>query len=109
MAITQTKLSTLWKFTGLAVLVLLLLTVVLAVKSRAYAEVEITGYIVSSGSSVYLRSRPGGDARIVTILERNATVNITDTATSEVQTWYRIEMEDQTGWVPAENISFAPP
>jgi hypothetical protein len=106
---SQRTLSILWKLTGLVAFVLLLTTVGLAMKAGASDDIALTGYVAGSGSSVYLRAQPSVESRIITILERDTAVSITNTRSRDNQTWYYVKVETEAGWIPAENISLDPP
>jgi hypothetical protein len=101
--------SIVWKITGLIALVLLLATFSLAVKSRAYDDSAIVGYVTAPGSSAYLRSQPSEESRIVTILERDTVLWIKNSITKDSQTWYHVETDADSGWIPSENVSLEHP
>ena len=106
---SKRTISILWKLTGLAALGLLLVTAALAMRSRSVADVEVSAYIARSSSSVYLRERVGDSAKIVTVVNPGTPVLIKNSLVVDGQEWYFIEIEDQTGWIPADNISLTPP
>ena len=93
----------------MAALILLLATISLAVKSRSSADVEVSAYIARSSSSVYLRERPGDASKIVKVVRPGTPLLIKNNRTQDGQDWYFIEIEDQTGWIPAEDVSLTPP
>ena len=106
---TQLPLRKIWLLTGFVAIGLLLATIALAIKAKKSDNVEIAGYVVGSGHSIYLRAQPSNESRIVTILERDRVVRITNTRTLDEQTWYYVTSETEKGWILAENISFDPP
>lgn len=109
MELSQKKTAILWKITGLVAAGLLLVTIALAFKARAYAGVEVTAYIAGPSPSVYLREKPSDQGKIITILKRGVVVSIGNSSEQDHQKWYFIEVDEHSGWVPEPNISLTPP
>ena len=109
MNISPRSLSILWRITVIVALVLLLATVALALKSRDADDGELTGTVIGPGASIYLRVAPDDERRIVAILRPGATLVIKNSINQDNQTWYQVETESQSGWLPSTNVSFEHP
>lgn len=106
---SQKTISTLWLLTGFAVLILLIATIGLTIKARNTAVVEVTAYISGSKPSAYLRQSPSEHSKILTIIKRGTAISINYASMENEENWYHIYYEDQNGWIPADQISLAPP
>ena len=105
MNINKFSLTLLWRITGIAVLVLLAATLFLAGKARSQADSGFTGQISGFSSTVYLRRQPDVNGRIVSILESGTTVYVDNSRTENGTIWYHIETENESGWIPEENLA----
>ena len=99
----------LWILTAIAVLTMLLATLQLAQRSREYANIEVAAFITGTNSSIYLRERPGVESKIITIVERDSPALIKNATEGNSKKWYFVQIEEHTGWIPAENISLSQP
>jgi SH3-like domain-containing protein len=106
---SQRTISILWVITGLAALIMLIATLHLTIKTRNAARVEVTAYISGSKPSVYMRQSPSEHSKIVTILKVGTRISIKNASTENEIDWYYVSYEDQSGWIPVDQISLNPP
>lgn len=92
----------------MAVAILLLGTIALAIKSRSL-DYDVGAYVDGPLSSIYLRAEPNSNSKIVTIIQRGAPVIIKNSRVVEDSNWYLVQTENETGWLPAENINLEAP
>jgi len=102
------KIALLWKLTALVAVILALATFALALKSQAGVD-DVAVYIDGPRRTVYLRTQPSYESRIVTILQRGTPALIKNTRAVGETDWYLITTENENGWLPAENISLEAP
>ncbi len=93
-----------WRLTAITVLILLFATFFLANKTHSQADSGFAGYINSSNSTVYLRRQPNLNSHVISVLEENTTVHVNNSLVKNGITWYRIEVENNSGWIPQENL-----
>ena len=103
------SLTFLWRITIAAALLLLLLTMLLVVKSQLSASTNFTGYINSQNTPVYLRSEPTESGRTIALLDSGTAVNVDRSTIREGTTWYHIQSECGSGWIPETNLSLSEP
>jgi uncharacterized protein YgiM (DUF1202 family) len=103
------SLTFLWRITIGAALLLLLLTLLLVVKSQMTASTNFTGYINSQNTPVYLRSEPADTGRTIALLNPGTAVNVDRSTIREETTWYHIQTESGSGWIPETNLSLSEP
>ena len=93
---------------GVAVL-LLVLTLLLAVKARTKTSTGFTAYIASQNTIVYLRSQPLESSQTIGILNHGAEVFVDYSTTRNGTTWYYVKTENNTGWIPETSLSLTQP
>jgi hypothetical protein len=102
-------LAILWRITfGVAVL-LLIITVMLAVKVQKTSSSSFTGYINNQSSTVYLRNDPSETGRTNAILNPGTEVYVDRSTIREDNTWYHVRTESGNGWIPEEDFSLNKP
>ena len=98
-----------WLITVFVFIVLAITTIGLVAKASSQANSGISGYIKSSNPTIYLQTKPNATSQIVTILNLDTKVLVTDTATEKDQTWLYVETGTYAGWVPADIVSVESP
>ena len=98
-----------WLFTLCAILVLSASTLWLVFRAKSSANSGITGHIISSSPTVYLYAQPATASQIITVLNRDAKVLVTDLQTEHSQIWLHVETETNDGWIPATNFGIDSP
>ena len=102
-------LSRLWILTGLVALVLLVATVSLTSRAASQADQTVTVYLTGGGRLFQLYEEPDRLARVRSVLDYGTAVEVVDSTKDMDQQWYYVEVEDKSGWIPAEYISLEPP
>jgi len=103
------SITLLWRITAIMAFLLLACTLLLAVKTRSKSADGFTGYITSSNATVTLRSQPNDTSRIKAIINNGASVFVDNSTTRDNMTWYHINTENGTGWIPEANLSLTNP
>jgi SH3-like domain-containing protein len=106
---TSPSLSFLWRITIAVAILLLVFTLLLVVKSQMTASTSFTGYINSQNAPVYLRSEPNETGRTIALLNPGTAVNVDRSTIREEITWYHIQTESGSGWIPESNLSLSKP
>jgi hypothetical protein len=101
--------SIIWLITFIVILGLMASTVGLLVQANSLEDGGITGYIMSTDQTIYLHSEPHDTSQIVTILNRDTQVLVTNATVENNQNWLYVETETTAGWVPATNVGINTP
>ena len=99
----------LWRLTLAVGVILLIFTLMLVVKFRAFPSADFTGYITGQGAIVYLRNRPADSGKIISILNPGSAVHVDRSTTTMDITWYHIRSESGSGWIPETNLNLIKP
>ncbi len=102
MQLSEKTVSRLWLITGIAILLLLAATIVLAVQARNQPTVSVEAAVYRR---VFLREEPVGVGRIDAVLRPGTVVTIIDAVQQGGATWYEIEVGELTGWIPANTVN----
>lgn len=94
--------SRLWQITLILTLLLLIATIGLAVQAQNQPLIGVDAQV---NGRFYLRDAPYGGAQVVGVLRGGTAVTITDSTEQGKSTWYQIEIEEQTGWLPATAVT----
>jgi len=103
------NIKVLWIITAFVVVILIATTINMVLKERANREVGFIGYISGVNSAVFVREEPSANSTILTIVELDTPVLVTDRHDEGNQTWYRIQADNVEGWLPAERVSTESP
>ncbi len=101
--------SRLWILTGLIALVLLVTTVSLTLRATSQTDQTVTAYLTGGGRLFQLYEEPNRLARVRSVLDYGAAVEVVDSAQERDQLWYYVQAEDKSGWIPAESVRLEPP
>ena len=99
----------LWLITGTCSLILLTATIALVLIQKKSSGIPITGYVTSSSPTVIMRSIPNTDGLIITLLPRGSKFMVIDSKNQDNTAWLEVETEEFIGWIPAKNVTEAPP
>jgi hypothetical protein len=102
-------LTILWIITGLAVVLLLVITLNLRSRATTQEAAGFTGTITGVNSAVYLYQQPSAGSHIITVLDLGATVYVSDSDSAGESEWYYVNTGEATGWLPASRVSRDPP
>lgn len=100
-------LTILWRVTAGVAVLLLIITVILAMKVQSGPSVNFTGTVSNHGTTVYLRNQPSEDASIVAILDPGTEVEVDRSSTREDITWYHVKTESGRGWIPETSLDLS--
>lgn len=103
------SMAVLWRVTAAVALILLIITLILVVNARKPAAAHFTGYINDQTATVYLRNRPTATGRTLAILNPGTEVYVDRSTSSEGMTWYHVNTESGSGWIPEENLNLRGP
>jgi uncharacterized protein YgiM (DUF1202 family) len=98
-----------WRVTGVVAVILLIFTVILVVKVQTGSSAGFTGLINNQSTTVYLRNHPAYDGDIVAILNPGTAVDVDRSTTREDITWYHVQTESGSGWIPETNLNLSAP
>ncbi|MBN2499395.1 MAG: SH3 domain-containing protein [Anaerolineales bacterium] len=102
---SKKALSILWTLTGIVALGLLALTITIVIQTGALAETGIPGQVTdSTGAVVLLHAEPSRTATVITILEAQAALTVTDSQREDDVLWYQVQTEAGQGWVLARYV-----
>jgi hypothetical protein len=107
--LSKEQLTILWVLTGLAAAMLLLFTINLYQRDREARKAGFNGYITGRSGAIYLRQDPGSNAPIVTVLELDTPVFVSESVSQNGADWLRVETGTAEGWLPAERVTTDPP
>ena len=100
----------LWAVTGLVALLLAIVTLRLATRTRSQAILGQPVYLTGRGSAAKLYQEPNTESLIVAALVRGSTVIVLDQESQDGETWYLVRKDAMTpGWIPASSVSRDPP
>ncbi len=105
----SSSMAILWRVTAVVALLLLIITLILVVNIRRPATANFTGYINDQSTTVYLRDRPTETGRTLAILNPGTEVYVDRSTSSEDMTWYHVNTESGSGWIPEENLNLRGP
>ena len=74
-----------WLITLFVIVVLTITTIGLVGKASSQANSGLSGYIMSSNPTIYLQTKPEATSQIVTILNPDTNVLVTDSAVEKGQ------------------------
>jgi uncharacterized protein YgiM (DUF1202 family) len=104
---SSSSIKVLWRVAAGVAIILLILTVILAVKTQSSPSADFTGTISNHDTTVYLRNQPTEDASIVAILNPGTLVEVDRSTTREDITWYHVETDSGRGWIPETNLDLS--
>lgn len=99
----------LWRVTLAVAALLLIFTLILAVKVRGTSPAMLTGTINNQSATVYLRNRPTETGRTLAVLDPGTAVEVDRSTTADGITWYHIRTDSGSGWVPETNLNLGRP
>lgn len=95
--------------TGLLALILAMLTVLTAIQARALDGVGLPGIVQAPAQTIFLRAEPQASADSTGVVRRGQEVRVIGSQQTGPRLWYRVETEDDSGWVPAEQVRIESP
>lgn len=98
-----------WFVTGLAALLLIVVSVRIAVENSAGGDVEIPARVMGNAMFVQLHEEPHVTASITSMVERYTSVMIVDAHFDGQSQWFKIEWEGEPGWTVSSNLELVDP
>lgn len=99
----------LWVITGFVMILLLVFTVRLAIKTNQVGAAGFYTSIDSTSPTVSIREEPSWVGRVVAILDNGTQIFVDDETEVGVTVWLHINSGDFSGWVPSRYTSVDSP